>query len=109
MNPLSSKKCVPCRGGVPALTVEQVRPLQGQVKAWTVIDNHHLTKRFAFEDFQQALNFVNRVGAIAEEEDHHPDICFGWGRVEVTTWTHKVNGLTENDFILAAKIDEISD
>ena len=74
-----------------------------------MIDNHHLIKRFTFEDFQQALNFVNRVGAIAEAEDHHPDICFGWGRVEVTTWTHKVNGLTENDFILAAKIDEISD
>ncbi|MBI2822993.1 MAG: 4a-hydroxytetrahydrobiopterin dehydratase [Acidobacteria bacterium] len=105
---LIEKKCVPCRGGVPALNPEQIRPLQQQVQRWEVVENHHIRKQFNFPDFKQALDFVNRVGAIAEEEDHHPDICFGWGKAEITTWTHKVNGLTENDFILAAKIDQIA-
>ncbi|MBI4457017.1 MAG: 4a-hydroxytetrahydrobiopterin dehydratase [Acidobacteria bacterium] len=107
MNRLAEKKCVPCRGGVPPLTPEQIKPLQQQVSGWEVVENHHLKKQFKFPDFKQALDFANRVGAIAEEQDHHPDICFGWGKAEIITWTHKVNGLTENDFILAAKIDEV--
>ena len=107
MSTLTSKQCVPCRGGTPPLTPDQIRPLQQQVQGWEVIENHHIVKRFAFEDFQAALDFVNRVGALAEAEDHHPDIAFGWGKAEITLWTHKAKGLTENDFILAAKIDAL--
>jgi 4a-hydroxytetrahydrobiopterin dehydratase len=104
---LEEKNCVPCRGGVPALTAEQVAPLAREVKAWEVIENHHLHRLFKLPDFQTALDFVNRIGEIAEREDHHPDIQLSWGKVGVTIWTHKVDGLTENDFILAAKIDRV--
>ena len=107
MTTLTSKKCVPCRGGTPPLTADQIRPLVQQVHGWEVVENHHIVKRFTFDDFQSALDFVNRVGAVAEAEDHHPDICFGWGKAEITIWTHKAKGLTENDFILAAKIDAL--
>jgi 4a-hydroxytetrahydrobiopterin dehydratase len=72
-----------------------------------VIDEHQITRKFTFPDFQQALDFVNRVGAVAEEQGHHPDILLTWGKVEITLWTHAVNGLTESDFIMAAKIDRI--
>ena len=108
MNMLAKKTCVPCKGGTPPLTAEQIEPLRKQVRNWDVVENHHIRKQLKFPDFLQALNFVNSVAAIAEREDHHPDICFGWGRVEITIWTHKINGLTESDFILAAKIDEVS-
>lgn len=108
MSNLTSKKCVPCRGGTPPLTHDQIEPLRRQVSGWDVIQDHHIVKTFKFEDFQTALDFVNRVGTVAEAEDHHPDICFGWGKAEITLWTHKAKGLTENDFILAAKIDEIT-
>ena len=74
---------------------------------WNVIDEHHIVRSYKFPDFKSALDFVNRVGAIAEEQGHHPDIMLAWGKVEVTTWTHKVDGLTESDFILAAKIDRL--
>jgi len=74
---------------------------------WEVIDQHHLRKTLKFTDFREALEFVNRVGKLAEEQGHHPDICFGWGRAEITIWTHKIDGLTESDFILAAKIDQL--
>jgi len=104
---LAQKKCVPCRGGVPPLTPERIRPLQSQLKGWEVIEHHHLRKQFKLADFRSALDLVNRIGEIAEREDHHPDICFGWGKAEITIWTHKINGLTESDFILAAKIDSL--
>ena len=105
---LASKTCVPCRGGVPPLKGEELKALQVQVNgAWKVVQEHHLIRIFLFPDFQQALDFVNKVGAIAEEQGHHPDIYLAWGRAEVKTWTHKIDGLTESDFILAAKIDEL--
>lgn len=107
MTRLAEKKCVPCRGGVPALTPEQIRPLAAQLEQWDVVNNHHLQKRFRFPDFRSALNFVNEVGEIAEREDHHPDFELTWGKVRITIWTHKIDGLTESDFILAAKIDEV--
>ncbi len=103
---LSEKNCVPCRGGVPPLTTAEIRPLATQVESWSVVDNHHLAKEFKFNDFTDALSFVNRVGAIAEEQGHHPDIYLAWGKARVSIWTHKINGLSESDFILAAKIDE---
>jgi 4a-hydroxytetrahydrobiopterin dehydratase len=103
---LEEKNCVPCRGGVPPLSPEQVAPLAREVEDWEVINNHHLHRLFKLPDFQTALDFVNRIGDIAEREDHHPDIELKWGEVGVTIWTHKVDGLTENDFILAAKIDK---
>ena len=107
MSELSSKQCVPCRGGVPPLAGEEIQRLLDQLNGWTVELQHHLKKNYSFKDFAEALAFVNRVGALAEEQGHHPDICFGWGKVEVTIWTHKIDGLTESDFILAAKIDKL--
>jgi 4a-hydroxytetrahydrobiopterin dehydratase len=107
MSELSSKQCVPCRGGVPPLAGEEIQRLLAQLNGWEVVREHHLKKNYRFKDFAEALAFVNRVGALAEEQGHHPDICFGWGKVEVTIWTHKIDGLTESDFILAAKIDEL--
>jgi 4a-hydroxytetrahydrobiopterin dehydratase len=105
MSGLAQRTCVPCRGGVPPLTSEQIAPLLAQVEGWEVVDNHHLAKRYDLEDFAQGLELVNRIGAIAEEQGHHPDLYIAWGRVEVKIWTHKINGLTESDFILAAKCD----
>jgi 4a-hydroxytetrahydrobiopterin dehydratase len=106
MPELAEKKCQPCRGGVPPLTAEEISPLLKQLLGWEVVENHHLRREYEFPDFSQALDFVNRVGAIAEQEDHHPDIFLSWGKVELKIWTHKINGLTESDFILAAKIDQ---
>lgn len=107
MMELADKKCVPCSGNVPALKGEALRKLQQEASQWTVVDEHHLFRQFRFPDFKQALAFVNRVGELAETEGHHPDILLAWGKAEITLWTHKVNGLTENDFILAAKIDKL--
>ncbi len=104
---LSEKTCVPCRGGVPPLTAEEIEPLARQVDNWSLVDNHHIKKEFRFPDFKLALDFVNQVGAIAEEQGHHPDIDLAWGRTGVTIWTHKIDGLSESDFILAAKIDRV--
>jgi 4a-hydroxytetrahydrobiopterin dehydratase len=103
---LAEKHCVPCRGGVPPLQGDQLRKYAAETPDWRVVDEHHITKSFLFPDFQQALDFVNRVGAVAEEEGHHPDLTLTWGKVDVKTYTHKIDGLTESDFILAAKIDE---
>lgn len=83
----------------------EIEKLAKELRGWEVVNDHHLRKAYTFEDFAAALRFVNSVGRLAEEQGHHPDICFGWGKAEVTIWTHKVNGLTESDFILAAKID----
>jgi 4a-hydroxytetrahydrobiopterin dehydratase len=104
---LAEKTCIPCRGGVPPLTADEIRPLQAQVNDWTVVNNHHLERQFKFPDFKTALAFVDRVGALAEEQGHHPDIFLAWGKVGVTIWTHKIDGLTESDFILAAKVDQL--
>jgi 4a-hydroxytetrahydrobiopterin dehydratase len=107
MSNLASKTCAPCRGGVAALQESELKALQAEVPAWTVVDEHHITRNFGFPDFNQALDFVNRVGAVAEAQGHHPDILLAWGKAEITTWTHKINGLTESDFIMAAKIDQL--
>jgi 4a-hydroxytetrahydrobiopterin dehydratase len=104
---LSDKSCVPCRGGVPPLQGEELEKMVAQVLGWQVQDGHHLFKRFIFADFASALAFVNRIGETAEREGHHPDIFLAWGKVDVTIWTHKIDGLTESDFILAAKIDRL--
>ncbi len=103
---LAEEKCVPCRGGVPPLKGGELAELATTLGGdWHVIDEHHLEKELTFPDFAQALAFTNRIGAIAEAEGHHPDIYLAWGKVRVTIWTHKVDGLTRADFVLAAKID----
>lgn len=104
---LAEKHCVPCRGGVPALQGEALEAMKVQVPGWQVVEGHHITRSFQFPDFKAALDFVNRVGSVAEEEGHHPDLLLTWGKVDIKIWTHKVDGLTESDFILAAKIDRL--
>jgi 4a-hydroxytetrahydrobiopterin dehydratase len=105
MSRLKDEKCVPCRGGVPPLKGGELHRLATELAGgWRVVDEHHLEKEYTFPDFAQALVFTNRVGAIAEEEGHHPDIYLAWGKVRVTIWTHKVDGLTRSDFVLAAKL-----
>ena len=108
MSDLASKTCVPCRGGVPALKGAELESLKKQLTGWEVVNEHHLHRRYDFPDFVQALAFVNKVGALAEEQGHHPDILLTWGKAEITLWTHKVDGLTESDFIMAAKVDKIA-
>lgn len=105
MSQLASKTCIPCRGGVPPLKGADLTNLNKEVAQWTVVNEHHITRAFKFPDFVQALAFVNRVGEVAEAQGHHPDILLTWGKAEVTMWTHKIDGLTESDFIMAAKID----
>ena len=105
---LADKKCVPCRGGVPPLAGDALRRLQEELgHDWEVVKGHHLSKTFDFPDFAQALAYVNRVGAMAEEEGHHPDLLLSWGKVRVEVWTHKIDGLTESDFVLAAKAESL--
>lgn len=103
---LAGEKCVPCRGGVPALQGEELRELERILGGyWSVVGEHHLEKEYRFPDFAKALAFTNAIGALAEAEGHHPDIHLAWGKVRVTIWTHKIDGLTRSDFVLAAKID----
>ncbi len=104
---LAQKTCIPCRGGVPALKDSVLHELSHQLPNWEVVNEHHITRTFTFPDFAQALDFVNRVGALAEQQGHHPDILLAWGKAAITLWTHKVDGLTESDFIMAAKIDAL--
>ena len=107
---LDAKTCIPCRGGVPPLQGKDLEAIHQQLPdspEWKVINEHHITRAFTFPNFKQALDFVDRVGALAEEQGHHPDIVLKWGKVEVTMWTHKIDGLTESDFIMAAKIDRL--
>ncbi len=108
MGQLSEKTCIPCRGGVPALNADQIKPLTEQVPDWKVIENHHLLAEYFFVDFANALAFVDRVGAMAEEQGHHPDIALSYGKVGLTVWTHKIDGLTESDFIFAAKASDLA-
>ena len=107
MSELASKTCVPCRGGVPPLKGKELASLQKQVDGWNVVEEHHITKTFKFRDFREALKFVNRVGELAEEQGHHPDIFLAWGKAGITLWTHAIDGLTESDFIMAAKMDQL--
>ena len=107
MSELASKTCVPCHGGVPPLRGEELKALAKQIAGWQVVEEHHIVTHYTFPDFKTALQFVDRVGALAEEQGHHPDIFLTWGKVEITLWTHAAKGLTESDFILAAKIDQL--
>ena len=105
MEALNKRHCVPCKGGVPPVNEAQRNELLLELgHDWSVVDGHHLSKTYIFDDFISGLNYVNIVGAIAEREGHHPDIFLTWGKVTTNIWTHKINGLTESDFILAAKI-----
>jgi 4a-hydroxytetrahydrobiopterin dehydratase len=105
---LAEKSCVPCRGGVPPLTREEALRLHQQAPEWSLLDDaHRIERKFAFRNFLAALGFVDKIGALAESEDHHPDISFGWGYATVSLHTHKIKGLHENDFIMATKIDRI--
>jgi 4a-hydroxytetrahydrobiopterin dehydratase len=110
MTELARGKCVPCRGGVPTLTDAEIEKLKPQVPEWGVVEVggvRHLRREFTFKDFKEAMEFAVRVGELAEREQHHPDLHVAWGKVVVETWTHKIHGLHENDFILAAKTDEL--
>jgi 4a-hydroxytetrahydrobiopterin dehydratase len=106
---LAGQKCKPCQGGTPPLGTDAQALLHEQLHPdWKVVNGHHLSRTFQFPDFVTALDFVNRLGAIAEEEGHHPDLLLKWGSVKADVWTHKIDGLTESDFILAAKADVTS-
>ena len=107
MSGLADQMCVPCRGGVPPLAGAELRRLSDQLPEWKVVEEHHIAKTFLFPDFRKALDFVNRVGEIAEQQGHHPDVCLSWGQVDVKIFTHKIRGLTESDFILGAKVDRV--
>ena len=105
---LSQKTCTPCWGGIPPLTPGEAENLLPQAPGWQLLENGaRLERRFSFKTFTAALAFVNRVGNLAEEEGHHPDITFGWGYANVLFYTHKIGGLHENDFIMAAKVNEL--
>jgi 4a-hydroxytetrahydrobiopterin dehydratase len=109
---LSEKSCVPCKGGVPPLAGSELNRFLQELNAdseggWKAIEGHHLRKVYEFPDFLSALAFTNRIGALAEAEGHHPDIHLAWGKVGVEIWTHKIDGLTESDFVLAAKTDNL--
>ncbi len=104
---LADRKCVPCRGGVPPLDEDTIRSLRLEIPEWEVVDGGKLRRVFTTGDFADALELVNRIGALAEEQWHHPDLYLAWGKVTVELWTHKIDGLSESDFVLAAKIDRL--
>ena len=105
---LAARRCVPCRGGTPPLRGEALAALlQELAGGWRVVDGHHLAKEFRFRDFAGALAFANRIGALADEQQHHPDLHLAWGKLGVSIWTHVIDGLAEGDFVLAAKIDQL--
>jgi 4a-hydroxytetrahydrobiopterin dehydratase len=107
MSVLAQETCIPCRDGVPPLKGEELDALQEKLgNGWQIINEHHLEKEYIFADFRQALDFTVKVGEVAENQGHHPDIYLAWGKVKLTIWTHKIDGLTESDFILAAKADQ---
>ncbi len=108
MTALAEKECVPCKGGVLPLKGDRLANLANQLdNGWGIVGEHHLEKEYKFKDFREALAFTNRVGDLAEAQGHHPDIYLAWGRVRLTVWTHKIDGLTESDFVLAAKADKL--
>ncbi len=105
---LAARRCVPCRGDTPPLRGEALGRLLGELGGgWRAVDEHHLEKEYRFPDFRSALAFTNRLGELAERESHHPDIHLAWGRVRLEIWTHKIRGLSESDFVLAAKADAL--
>ena len=109
-DPLAKRRCIPCEGGIPKLEAGDAATLLRQLSGeWSIVEGHHLHRDYRFPDFVTALAFVNRVGALAEENGHHPDLFLAWGKVGVTVLTHAVDGLTESDFILAAKIDALGE
>ncbi len=104
---LAAKRCVPCRGGTQPLRGAAPAALLAQLAGgWCAIGEHHLEKQFRFRDFAGALRFANAIGALADEQNHHPDLLVAWGKLGVTIWTHKIDGLTESDFVFAAKLDQ---
>lgn len=106
MSELSKQKCIPCKAGTPPLKGNELKRFMGDLeKGWKLLDEHHLEKEYIFKNFKEALDFVNKVGKIAEEEGHHPDIFLSWGKVKLIFFTHKINGLSESDFVMAAKSD----
>ena len=105
---LAEKECIPCKGGVPALTEAEMAPLLQQLSGWKVVSGHHLEKEYQLKNFADALELTNRIGAEAEEQNHHPDLYLAWGKLGVQIWTHKIDGLTESDFVFAAKCDRCS-
>ena len=111
MNDLLKKKCVPCEGGVLPFNISEIHKNKKKVDGWEVIKDKKniffLNKKFLFKNFLKSQNFINKVGEISENEGHHPDISFGWGYAEIKITTHAIEGLSENDFILAAKIDQV--
>ena len=111
MNDLTDKKCVPCEGGVVPFDISEIHKYQKKVDGWEVVKGekniYFLEKKFTFKNFLESQNFVNQVGEISEKEGHHPEILFGWGYAKISITTHAIEGLSENDFILAAKIDKI--
>ena len=110
MSDLTEKKCVPCEGGAVPFDISEIHKYQKKVDGWEIVQNENkiflLEKKFIFENFLKSQNFVNKVGKISEDEGHHPDILFGWGYAKINITTHAIEGLSENDFILAAKIDK---
>jgi 4a-hydroxytetrahydrobiopterin dehydratase len=107
MSDLAKMECIPCKGGVPPLKGSDLtRLLERLGNGWRIVEQHHLEKGYAFSNFRQALAFTNRVGELAEEQGHHPDVHLAWGKVVLTVWTHKIDGLTESDFVFAAKADQ---
>ena len=105
---LADNQCVPCRGGVPPLERPKVQELLAQLdKGWALNPEGHIERLYEFKNFAEALDFVNKVGAIAELEGHHPDLFLAWGKCKVEIWTHKIQGLTESDFYMAAKADRV--
>jgi 4a-hydroxytetrahydrobiopterin dehydratase len=108
MSDLAQMECVPCKGGIPPMTTEQIAPWLARLGAdWQAVENHHLRKVYRFKNFRQALDFINRIGELAEQIGHHPDLELAWGRVGVSIWTHKIDGLSESDFIFAAKVEAL--
>jgi len=103
---LTNKKCIPCEAGTPQLKEEKIKELLKEIPSWIWKDGH-LYKKFKFKDFLEAMKFINKIAQIAESEGHHPDFCVHYNKVDVELWTHAINGLSENDFIVAAKIDKI--
>jgi len=109
MSDLAKRECIPCKEGVPPLKERELAELLDKLgEGWRVVAEHHLEKDYRFKDFRTALVFTNRVGELAETLGHHPDIHLSWGKVTLTIWTHKINGLTESDFIFAAKTDTLA-
>lgn len=106
MKELAEKECIPCKAGTPPLRGEELRKLTERLgHGWHVVGEHHLEKEFKFANFREALTFTNKVGELAEKVQHHPDIYLAWGKVKLTLWTHKIDGLTESDFVFAAKVE----